>query len=435
LNYKTSIRVTNTQGFFIRDLKKKDAEALIEITGSFTSIYNIDNSVTCVGASTCQLGLCLSQNLLKAIKKEFEGTSPEIKAALPRLFISGCPNSCAQHEKGALGLHGRARRTKNGLVPMYSISFGGKIGSNVARMGDTYGDVPAKKVPLFIHELAELKINSGYEDFYDFLDNRSSDIKTLMSKYTDVDKFVEDPDIYFDFGACERFSLKGRGPGECSSGVMDVIKLDLSNAKSSLEKYKDTKQNSDLYSSALSSARTLLVLRGVDSNKDREIFEEFNKNFVETGYVKPSIKKLFGDLIDYKIDGTNDISSKASEVEYLYNKVDAMYRSLNGKLEITLPKEENTQSKSYNEDNGEVNDHDKIGDLKIVDLRGVKCPINFVKVKIELSKVKSGQKLGFYLDDGDPINNVPQSVKNEGHKVIFKDTNYDGYNLLVIQKK
>lgn len=175
---------------------------------------------------------------------------------------------------------------------MYSISFGGKIGSNVARMGDTYGDVPAKKVPLFIHELAELKINSGYEDFYDFLDNRSSDIKTLMSKYTDVDKFVEDPDIYFDFGACERFSLKGRGPGECSSGVMDVIKLDLSNAKSSLEKYKDTKQNSDLYSSALSSARTLLVLRGVDSNKDREIFEEFNKNFVETGYVKPSIKKL-----------------------------------------------------------------------------------------------------------------------------------------------
>lgn len=435
LDYEISIRVTNTQGFFIRDLKKEDAEALIEIIGSFTSLYNIDNSVTCVGASTCQLGLCLSQNLLKAIKREFEGTSSETKAALPRLFISGCPNSCAQHEKGAIGLHGRAKRTKNGLVPVYSISLGGKVGSNIARMGDPYGDVPAKKVPLFIHELAELKVNSGYEDFYDFLDNRSSDIKALINKYTDVDKFIGETDIYFDFGACEKFSLKGRGPGECSSGVMDVIRLDLSNARTSLERYKDTKQNSDLYSSALSSARTLLVLRGVDSNKDREIFEEFNKNFVQTGYVKSSIKKLFQDLIDYKIDNTNDISDKTSEVEYLYNKVDAMYKSLNGKLEITLPKEENVQPRSSNEDNDKLNDNDKIEDLKIVDLRGVKCPINFVKVKVELSKIKSEQNLGFYLDDGDPINNVPQSIKKEGHKIIFTDTNYDGYNLLVIQKK
>ncbi|WP_294183647.1 sulfurtransferase TusA family protein [uncultured Clostridium sp.] len=428
LNYEISIRVTNTQGFFIRDLKKKDAEDLIKITGTFTSIYNIDNSVTCVGASTCQLGLCLSQNLLKAIKKKFEGASSELRDALPRLFISCCPNSCAQHEKGAIGLHGRAKRTKNGLVPMYSISFGGKVGSNIARMGDDYGDVPVKKVPLFIYELAKLKLNSGHENFYDFLGNKSEDIQQLINKYTNVDKFVEDPDIYFDFGACEKFSLKGRGPGECSSGVMDIIKLDLSNAKSSLERYKNTKQNSDLYSSALSSARTLLVLRGVDSNKDREIFEEFNRNFIETGYVKSSIKKLFQDLIDYKIDGTNDISSKAPEVEYLYNKVEAMYKSLNGKLEITLPKEKN-------ENSCEVNSRNKTSDFKIVDLRGVKCPMNFVKVKIELSKIKSGQKVGFYLDDGDPINNVPQSVKKEGNKIISTDANYNGYNLLVVQKK
>jgi sulfite reductase (ferredoxin) len=209
---------------------------------------------------------------------------------------------------------------------------------------------------------------------------------------------------------------------------MDIIKLDLSNAKSSLERYKNTKQNSDLYSSALSSARTLLVLRGVDSNKDREIFEEFNRNFIETGYVKSSIKKLFQDLIDYKIDGTNDISSKAPEVEYLYNKVEAMYKSLNGKLEITLPKEKN-------ENSCEVNSRNKTSDFKIVDLRGVKCPMNFVKVKIELSKIKSGQKVGFYLDDGDPINNVPQSVKKEGNKIISTDANYNGYNLLVVQKK
>jgi sulfite reductase (ferredoxin) len=105
-----------------------------------------------------------------------------------------------------------------------------------------------------------------------------------------------------------------------------------------------------------------------------------------------------------------------------------MYKSLNGKLEITLPKEKN-------ENSCEVNSRNKTSDFKIVDLRGVKCPMNFVKVKIELSKIKSGQKVGFYLDDGDPINNVPQSVKKEGNKIISTDANYNGYNLLVVQKK
>lgn len=430
LGYETSIRVTNTQAFFIRDLKEKDAEKLIGIIDGFTSKYNIDNSLTCVGASTCQLGLCLSQNLLTGIKKEFEDVSPEVKASLPRLYISGCPNSCAQHEKGQIGLHGRAKRTKNGFVPMYSISFGGKVGSGGAKMGVDYGDVPVKKAPLFLHELALLKLNSGYKNFYEFLNNKSSDIKKLISKYTDIDKFIQETDIYFDFGACEKFSLKGRGPGECSSGVLDVIKLDLSNAKSSLEKYKNTKQNSDLYSSALSSARSLLVLKGVDSNKDREIFQEFNKNFVDTGYTKFQIKKLFENLIDYKIGDVSDISHNFPEVEYLYNKVDAMYRSLNGKLDITLPKEEDIQSKSQNKDNDNLKN-----DYEIVDLRGVKCPINFVKVKVQLAKIKSGEKIGFYLDDGDPINNVPQSIKNEGNKVISTDTDYDGYNLLIVEKK
>lgn len=429
LNYKTSIRVTNTQGFFIRDLKENDAEKLIDIIKDFTSIYNIDNSLTCVGASTCQLGLCLSQNLLTAIKEEFKNTSPEIKSSLPRLYISGCPNSCAQHEKGQIGLHGRAKRTEGGLIPMYSVSLGGKVGSGCARMGDAFGDIPAKKVPEFLHELSKLKVNSDYDDFYGFLADKSSDIKELIEKYTHIEKFTGESDIFFDFGACEKFSLKNRGPGECSSGVMDVIKLDLSNAKSSLAKYKESESQQDLYSSAVSSARTLLVLRGIDTNKPREIFKEFEKAFIDTSYVKSSIKELFENLIDYKLGDLENISDKFSEIEYLYKKVEAMYESLNGKLEITLPREEQKDTPFDDEKQPEEKK-----DYEIIDFRGIKCPMNFVKAKIELSKIKPGQKRGFYIDDGDPIKNVPESIKKEGHKIVSIDRNYEGYNLLVVEK-
>lgn len=429
LEYGTSIRVTNTQGFFVRDLKEKDAAELSDVVLQFTSRFNIDNSITCAGASTCQLGLCLSQNLLKGIKEEFKDASDDIKYALPRIYISGCPNSCAVHEKGKIGLSGRATRTEDGLIPMYTIFLGGKVGSGGAKMGEVYGDVPAKKIPKYLYKLAELKSKSSYEDFDEFLDNSKEEIKRLVKEYSTLESFAENSDLYYDFGACNKFTLEGRGAGECSTGVIDVIKLDLSNAEGALAKYKTTKEDADLYSSAVSSSRALLVLNGVDTNKDREIFNIFKKDFVDTGYVKAEIADLFDTLIDYKLGDIKNIADKAENIEYLYSKVKAMYDSLDGQLHITLPKEvEKDETKENLEDKQETA-------YEVIDFRGVKCPINFVKVKVELSKIKSGEKRGFYLDDGAPIDNVPKSVEKEGHRIVDIDTNYDGYNLLVVEKK
>ena len=429
LDYGTSIRVTNTQAFFVRDLKEEDSAKLSNIVLEFASKFNIDNSITCAGASTCQLGLCLSQNLLKGIKKEFKDASDDIKYALPRLYISGCPNSCGVHEKGKIGLSGRANRTEDGLVPMYTIFLGGKVGAGGAKMGEVYGDIPAKKVPKYLYKLAELKSKSSYEDFDEFLDNNKENIGKLIKEFSTLESFAENSDLYYDFGACDKFTLKGRGAGECSTGVIDVIKLDLSNAEGALQKYKNSNEDVDLYSSAVSSARALLVLNGVDTNKDREIFSSFKKIFVETGYVKAEIADLFDTLIDYKLGDIKDIYDKAEDIEYLFNKVKAMYESLDGQLHITLPKEvEKEETEETSADKGKT-------EYEIIDFRGVKCPINFVKVKVELAKIKSGEKRGFYLDDGAPIDNVPKSVEKEGHRIVNIDTNYDGYNLLIVEKK
>ena len=58
---------------------------------------------------------------------------------------------------------------------------------------------------------------------------------------------------------------------------------------------------------------------------------------------------------------------------------------------------------------------------KFIDLRGTKCPINFVKTKIALSAMKSGQTLELWLDDGEPAENVPRSAKLEGNKVLNQE--------------
>lgn len=76
---------------------------------------------------------------------------------------------------------------------------------------------------------------------------------------------------------------------------------------------------------------------------------------------------------------------------------------------------------------------DNAADEKI-DLRGVLCPINFVKTKLKLESMEDGQILEVALDDGEPMRNVPRSLKEEGHKVVKVEKTDDGYRIYVEKK-
>jgi TusA-related sulfurtransferase len=68
-----------------------------------------------------------------------------------------------------------------------------------------------------------------------------------------------------------------------------------------------------------------------------------------------------------------------------------------------------------------------------LDLRGVICPYNFVKTKLKLETMEGGQILSVLLDDGDPIRNVPQSVRNEGHTILSQER-MDRAHRVIIRK-
>ena len=68
------------------------------------------------------------------------------------------------------------------------------------------------------------------------------------------------------------------------------------------------------------------------------------------------------------------------------------------------------------------------------DFRGVACPMNFVKTKIALAPLAPGSLLEVWLDDGQPIGNVPGSVRNEGHEIV-STTKVDDYWKVLIRKK
>ncbi len=69
-----------------------------------------------------------------------------------------------------------------------------------------------------------------------------------------------------------------------------------------------------------------------------------------------------------------------------------------------------------------------------VDITDVVCPVTFVKAKVALDELDEGDILSIRLNDGEPVNNVPRSLKEEGHKVLKLSQNDDGTYQLIVQK-
>ncbi|MDR3325117.1 MAG: sulfurtransferase TusA family protein [Spirochaetaceae bacterium] len=69
-----------------------------------------------------------------------------------------------------------------------------------------------------------------------------------------------------------------------------------------------------------------------------------------------------------------------------------------------------------------------------IDITNVVCPITFVKVKAALEELDDGQTLEVRLNDGEPIQNVPRSLKDEEHKVTGVKKNEDGTWTLTVIK-
>ncbi|MBF0444692.1 MAG: sulfurtransferase TusA family protein [Magnetococcales bacterium] len=52
-----------------------------------------------------------------------------------------------------------------------------------------------------------------------------------------------------------------------------------------------------------------------------------------------------------------------------------------------------------------------------IDITAEHCPMTFVRVKLKLEEMSKGQTLTVRLNGGEPLKNVPQSLKDENYSV------------------
>lgn len=69
-----------------------------------------------------------------------------------------------------------------------------------------------------------------------------------------------------------------------------------------------------------------------------------------------------------------------------------------------------------------------------VDITDVVCPVTFVKTKVALEELEDGAILSIRLNDGEPVLNIPRSVKEEGHQILKLTDNHDGTYSLIVKK-
>ena len=484
------IRFTKKEQIQVRNIPE---EYLPNIYQEFKKlgIYQVDypvvvtNLTCCTGADTCRLGICLPKGAIDAIAKRLLQSDLDLDA-IPELEIrmNGCTNICAVATWADLGFSGRVGRVGDDPYPAYTVWLPVK-GKHELDLQQGY--IAAKKIPEFIEDylrdvIAELP---NYVDYYDYVAKRGVEtVKDLLKKYKELPSFDENPDTFYDWGDDEKFSLIKYGKAECSAGLFDIIEIDqdtirekrkeadallgkaqietdASQAKVSddasqafgrLDFEEQNKAEKLLHDIVFSENRMLLVTRGLDPRTDDDVYNGFVKEFIEAGIIPQKFKVL----TDKARQNESLISEKAL-IDELADLLNDLYQNMDDSLQFKLPADsvsakqdsvpsQGTESSSKNEnsDNSASSDENKksddnknsegiVPDVK-KDFRGVMCPMNFVKTKIALTPMKSGQLLEILLDDGAPIENVPGSVKNEGHTVVSTEK-VENYWKVLIRKK
>jgi sulfite reductase (ferredoxin) len=437
---KNTLRFTTTQGIRLRNIP---TAALPEIYALLkNSIGNIqypvlaNSIVACTGADTCRLGIGLSKGLATAIRKKLLGSSLDLdRLSDASIHISGCPNSCGQQLWADIGFSGRILRNDR-VYPGYQVYLAANRTDN-PRLAEIVGSISARDIPDFVVRLLSAYLESQYPSLTAYLENEGKEkAQQLLSGYEDIPLFADDKNYYFDWGAETIFSVITRGTAECSAGLFDMIDVDssiITSSKQLIEKEEAVEKiNRLLYDIVYSASRMLLVTRGAEPGTTEDTFNLFIRHFIEYGFVEEKYLPLVTLARDHK---EADFTPQKETIYALADAVIELYKGMDDSLQFkTAPNKTTPKSPEGDLSANLLKDEPQPKSGKFKDLRGVLCPMNFVQTKIILSGMQSGEELEILLDDGHPIQNVPGSVRNEGHTVL-KQTPVDNYWKVVIRKK
>ncbi|HEY6261318.1 MAG TPA: sulfurtransferase TusA family protein, partial [Nitrospiraceae bacterium] len=394
----------------------------------------VEDIIACPGTDTCGLGITSSKGLARALAEVFPaGRVPEDLKDVS-VKISGCHNSCAQHHIATIGLHGVGKRIGEHVAPFYELHLGGRV-NGMAKIGQMVVKLPAKSVSAAITHLIDVyrRDRLSGEGLPAFIDRVGKvKLKDELISYTIIPSFHDDSTFYYDWEGEEEFVLEDLGPGECAGGALEMIEngileadQELYQAKLLVDKHQYSVSVNKSYRAVLAAAKALLVTEGLEPSTDAETFSEFDRRIAQKGIIPAMYRDLrsrVGDLGPKETTG----ESARDKMGFAKGFVDACRAATEqmGKDLKLAPVEKVVDTASPTPGGKTVVSSATAAaasGIPVYDLRGVACPMNYVKTKLKLEMMDAGEHLEVWLDAGEPIQNVPLSLKNDGHKLLLQE--------------
>jgi sulfite reductase (ferredoxin) len=302
------IRITQNQGLLLKYVVKEALPALYngltELDLSAPGFDSVADVTTCPGTDTCNLGISNSMTLSKVLEdviyNEYEEFifNREIK-----IKISGCMNSCGQHGLAHIGFHGSSLKAGTKVLPSVQVLLGGgTVGDGVGRAADKIVKVPAKRATHVLRAVLDnYKSNSiPDETFHNYYDRLGKDyFYQLLKPLANLETLTEDE--FVDWGHEETFAT-AIGVGECAGVVIDLVatllfeseeKMGWADKSYELGNWADAIYHS--YNVFISSAKALLLDKGVNSSTQAGIIREFDAQYVDKGEF--DLNGSFNDLV------------------------------------------------------------------------------------------------------------------------------------------
>ena len=174
------IRIAPDETIYVVNLNGDEAQKVLKVTDD--GAQNLfETSVSCIGATICQIGLRDSQGALAEIIHEVRKYD-FADGILPRIHISGCTSSCGTHQIGTLGFHGGAKRVNDVVEPAFTLHVNGSDQQGEERFGEQWGMMLQKDMPAFFVELGKT-IQAENKTFETWYAEEPKKLKTIAEKY------------------------------------------------------------------------------------------------------------------------------------------------------------------------------------------------------------------------------------------------------------
>lgn len=179
----TELRLSPDETAYIINLTGAEALRVLSLTEADSARSPFEQSVSCIGASTCQVGVRDSQALLRAGVEAVRAARLPADA-LPKIHISGCPSSCGSHQTSRIGFRGGMKKVDGKPQSAFVLNVDGCEIQGGERLGRELGPMLDADIPKFLVEIGQCAAASGM-DFDSWYAKNTEEFARIARKYTD----------------------------------------------------------------------------------------------------------------------------------------------------------------------------------------------------------------------------------------------------------